>query len=110
MPTVIEVYDTIRRTKDNRAPREDAVTAELIKGGGRSLWKNIHQLIISICEKKEMPEEWRTAIIFSIHRKGDMLEWQNYRGISLLNVAYKIFTNILAQLINVYTEEILGEY
>jgi hypothetical protein len=48
VPTVIEVYDTSRKMKDNRAPREDAITAELIKEGGRSLWKNIHQLIISI--------------------------------------------------------------
>jgi hypothetical protein len=63
VPTVIEVYDTIRRMKDNSAPGEDAVTAELIKGGGRSLWKNIHQLIESIWQKEEMPEEWRTAII-----------------------------------------------
>jgi hypothetical protein len=35
VPTVIEVYDTIRRMKDNRAPSDDAITAELIKGGGR---------------------------------------------------------------------------
>jgi hypothetical protein len=109
VPTVIEVYDTIRRMKDNRAPGEDAITAELIKGGGRSLWKNIRQLIVSIWEKEEMPEEWRTTIICYIFKKGNKLECKNYRGISLLNVVYKIFTNILAQHIKVYTEEILGE-
>jgi hypothetical protein len=96
VPTVIEVYDTIRRMKDNRAPSEDAITAELIKGGGRSLWKNIHQLIVSIWEKDEMPEESRTAIICPICKKGNKLECNNYRRISLLNVVYKIFTNILA--------------
>jgi hypothetical protein len=69
VPTVIEVYDTIRRIKYNRAPGEDAITAELIREGGRSLWKNIHQLIVSIWEKKEMPEEWQTAIICPYTRK-----------------------------------------
>jgi hypothetical protein len=44
VPTVTEAYHTIRRMKDNRAPGEDAITAKLIKGGGISLWKNIHQL------------------------------------------------------------------
>jgi hypothetical protein len=53
--------------KDNRAPGEDDITAELTKGGGRNLWKNIHQLIVSIWEKEEMPEEWRIAIICPIH-------------------------------------------
>jgi hypothetical protein len=103
---VIEVYDTNRRMKDNRAPGEDAITAELIKSGGRRLWKNIHQLVVSIREKVQMPEEWRTANICPIYKKGNKLECKNYRGILLLHVAYKTFTNILAQRIKVYTEEI----
>jgi hypothetical protein len=74
MPMIIEVYDTIRRMKENRAPRENATTAQLIKGGGRSLWKNIHQLIVSIWEKEEMPEERRTAIICPIYKKVNKLE------------------------------------
>jgi sorting nexin-29 len=45
-----------------------------------------------------------------MYKKGSNLECKNYRGISLLNVVYKIFTNILAQHIKIYTEEILGEY
>ena len=35
---------------------------------------------------------------------------QNYRGISLLNVAYKIFTNLLTRYIEPYADEILGDY
>jgi hypothetical protein len=70
LPTVIEVGDTIRRMKDSRAPVKYAITADLIKGSGRSLWKNICQLIVSIWEKEEMPEEWRTAIICPIYKKG----------------------------------------
>jgi hypothetical protein len=41
-------------------------------------------------------------------KKGNKLECENYRGISL-NVAYKIFTDVLAQPISEYTEESLGE-
>jgi hypothetical protein len=37
-PTTTEVNDTIRKMKDNRAPGEDAITAKLIKKGGKRLW------------------------------------------------------------------------
>jgi hypothetical protein len=42
------VYDAIRRMKDNGAPGEDAVAVELMKEGGRSLWKDIRRLILFI--------------------------------------------------------------
>jgi sorting nexin-29 len=96
--------------KDNRAPGEDAITAELIKKGGKSLWENIHRLIVSIWNKGEIPEEWRTAFICPIYKKGSKVECKYYRGISLLNVTYEIFTNILSKYLKVYTDEIIGEY
>jgi sorting nexin-29 len=57
-----------------------------------------------------MPQEWGTAIICPIYKQGDKLECRNYCGISLLNVTYKIFTNLLTRYIEPYVEEILGEY
>jgi hypothetical protein len=57
-----------------------------------------------------MPADWQMAIIFLIYKKGDKLNCSNYRGILLLNVVYKIFTNTLARYLEVYTEEILGDY
>jgi hypothetical protein len=96
--------------KDNRAPGGDAITAELIKKGGKRLWENIHQLILSIWNKEAIPEAWRTEIICPIYKKGSKLESKNYRWISLLNIIHKIFTNILSKYLKVYTDEIIGEY
>jgi len=39
----------------------------------------------------DIPEEWRTAIVIPIHKKGDRNNPDNYRGISLLNTGYKIY-------------------
>jgi hypothetical protein len=44
-PSVQEVSAMIRELKNSRAPGEDSITAELVKGGGRMLWRKIHILM-----------------------------------------------------------------
>lgn len=82
----------------------------MIKAGGKRLHKEIHSLIKSIWETERMPGEWTRARICPIHKKGDKMRCENYRGIALLEVVYKILTNILRKKLNQYTEKILGEY
>ena len=57
-----------------------------------------------------LPEEWKTGIIIPIHKKGDRLNCVNYRGITLLNSAYKILSNILLKRISPYAEDNIGDY
>lgn len=104
------VPDTIKTLRNNRTPGEDAIRTELIKYGGNKLWKRVYDLIMEIWNAEIMPRGWNTAVICPIYKKGNKLNCTNYRGIFLLNVTYKIFTNILAEYIRPYTEQTLGEY
>jgi len=66
----------------------------MIKAGSRTIRNEIHELIISIWNKEELPEEWKELIIVPIYKKGDKTDCSNYRGISLLSTTYKILSNI----------------
>jgi hypothetical protein len=57
-----------------------------------------------------MPKEWSVVVICPIHKKNEKTICSNYRGISLLNVIYKVLSKIQAKRLNPYTEEILGDY
>uniref|UniRef100_A0A2S2N6G4 Retrovirus-related Pol polyprotein LINE-1 n=2 Tax=Schizaphis graminum TaxID=13262 RepID=A0A2S2N6G4_SCHGA len=96
--------------KNGKAPGDDEIVAECLKKGGQGLLNQLHKLMNTIWEQEEIPEAWRISIICPIHKKGDIMECENYRGISLLNTSYKLLSNILLTRINPYIKEIIGEY
>lgn len=66
-------------------------------------------MIPEIWERKEMPKEWNREIIVPLHKKDDQLQCDNYRGITLLNVTYKILANILFDRLQPYVEKVIGK-
>ena len=57
-----------------------------------------------------MPQEWKEFIIVPVHKKGDRIDCNNYRGISLWSTSYKILLNILLLRMTPYANKIIGEY
>ena len=109
-PSYNEVCSIINKLKSNKAGGTDNILPELIKQGGRTLKQRIYQLILMIWEKEQLPNQWKEGIIFPLYKKGDRLDCKNYRPITLLNVAYKLFAIILNQKLVDIIETKLGDY
>jgi hypothetical protein len=105
-----EVVEAINRMKNNKAPREDAIVAAMIKYGGEALKNAIHRLLQRIWEEENMPESWKMWVICPIFKKGDKLAYKNYTGITLLNVVYKVLSSVLNERMKRYSEDLLEEY
>ena len=58
-----------------------------------------------------MPQAWKDASIITIYKKGDRTDCGNYRGISLLSTAGKIFARILLNRLSTHItpEEVVPE-
>jgi hypothetical protein len=65
-------------------------------------------VIRKIWVTEEFPEDWKTSLICPIHKKGNKQDRNNYRGIALLNVAYKVFSNCILTRIKEKVEQTIG--
>jgi hypothetical protein len=109
-PTYEEMINIIRTIKNGKAPGTDNITVELIKNGGPELLQRIFNLLMQIWDQERMPEEWEIGIICQIFKKGDRTDCSNYRGITLLNSTYKIFSCLIYNRLAKYLEQTLGDY
>jgi hypothetical protein len=67
-PSAFEVKMAIEKLKRYKSPVTNQIPAELIKAGGRTIRAEVHKLINSVWNKKELPEQWKESIIVSIIR------------------------------------------
>ena len=80
-PSVFEVELAIDVLKSKKSGI-DQIPSELIKTGCRTICYHIHKLIISICNKEELPEQWKQSITVPIYRKGNKTDCSDYTAIS----------------------------
>ncbi|CAD7087998.1 unnamed protein product [Hermetia illucens] len=109
-PSLGETVRAIHRLKNHKSPGADGITAELVKYGGDQLHQVVHQLVLKVWDSESMPDDWQRGIICLIHKKGDITQCSNYRGITLLSTIYKIFSTILLGRIAPYAQNIIGPY
>ena len=107
--TTTEVNKAISLLATGKAPGIDGIPGELLKAGGTTIEKWLKNTCQGTLEGKESPNDWKTAEIIPIHKKGDTTKTENYRPISKLPHAYKVFANILRDRIKIKEEEALSE-
>uniref|UniRef100_A0A8D8XZ49 Craniofacial development protein 2 n=1 Tax=Cacopsylla melanoneura TaxID=428564 RepID=A0A8D8XZ49_9HEMI len=110
MPTRSEIQKAIQKMKNNRAPGNDNITAELLKYGGEAVENMMLKIIHTIWKIEKIPVNWTTGVLCPLHKKGDKMNCNNYRGIMLLNTAYKVLTSILNERLKEISETKIGEY
>ena len=109
-PTMDEMVRAIKGLKDGKTPGGDGIPAEVWKYGGANLSNRLHRWIIKVWEEGHVPQSWKDANIVTIYKKGDRTECGNYRGISLLSAAGKIFARILLNRLSIHiTPEVVPE-
>jgi hypothetical protein len=90
-----ELEEAIRKIKIGKAPGSDEVAPEMMKYIGVKAKEKLLYIYNLIWKRKVIPREWTNAVIIPIYKKGNTRDCRNYRGISLLCVAAKVYETII---------------
>lgn len=93
--TMEELQEELKLSHNKKTPGSDRINIELLKYATTVVKKRILEYINMCWKNGYIPEEWNIAQVCPIHKKGSKHECKNYRGISLLNVCYKLYARII---------------
>ena len=99
-----EMDKAICNLKINTAPGEDVIIVELIKNASQELKMRLYALICKFWRDEKMPDDRKIGLIVPLFKKGDKMKCENYRGILLQNVTYKILSSVLLEMLKEYSE------
>ena len=93
--TEAEVKEQIRKLKKKKAAGEDKIENEAWIYSNVKIVKRITEIFNKVWKGEGFPERWKEGVISPIFKKGDREKVNNYRGITILNTAYKIYAMVL---------------
>ena len=99
-----EIKSALSRLKASKAPGLDGLPGGCYKTAGDKILPFLVKLFNKIYDTQYFPEAWSRSVIIPLHKKGDKLNTDNYRGISLLCAMSKIFASVLARRLRVWME------
>nr|VZI27886.1 unnamed protein product [Spirometra erinaceieuropaei] len=102
----IDRLPVVQQLSGEKAPGSDAILAEVYKHGSPQLMDHLTALFQEMWRQGEVPQDFKDATIVHLYkRKGNPQVCDNHRGISLLNIAGKIFARILLNRLNNHLEQ-----
>lgn len=84
----------LKKLKRRKAPGEDSIKNEAWRYMSTEIGEALWKLVNNIWKKEGVPEDWNKGISNPIYKR-EKGEIKNYRGITLMNTAYKIYASIL---------------
>ena len=93
---------------ENNAPGESGLTSQMFKAivSNNQTLQLLRSIIPDFWENEFPPDQWETGLQKIFPKKGDLSQPGNYRGMMLLEVAYKIIANIVHSRLVPITEKL----
>jgi hypothetical protein len=100
-----EVLAGIGNLKSGKSAGPDKIIAEMLKHADTTVVDFLVVYFNKLFDSGIFPMQWSKSIIVPIHKKGDVNQPDNYRGIALTSIVSKVYTHILTKRLTVWATE-----
>lgn len=90
-----ELRQVLKSAKNNKAPGFDRIPYEFYKYAPDKLIDAILNMFNLIFDRAEVPSSFKKSIVYPLHKKGNINEVGNYRGICFMDTIAKLFTGLI---------------
>ena len=104
-----EVEAAVKSLKPGKSAGVDNIPAELLQAGGETMIDVLLNICNKIWQTGEWPTPWTQSLVITLPKKGNLLQCQNYRTISLISHASKVMLKILLNRLTPQAEMIIAE-
>ena len=85
----------MNKLKSGKAAGSSGIVAEILKAGGQLVVEELWKFFGRVWDEVEVPTNWDSGLVMPLFKKGDRMDLDNYRGITLMDVIGKVFSGIL---------------
>ena len=71
------------------------MTAEILQDGGEFIVDQLTIICQLVYNEEKAPSQWTSSLIIPLPKKGNLKLMTNYRGISLMSIAAKVYNRVL---------------
>ena len=100
-----DIMKSIKQLKTNKSEGPDMLINEFFIHGKTILAPTLCNLFNKMFESGVFPEEWAEGYIIPLHKKGNLNDVENYRGITLLSTLGKLFTRVINNRLSEWSEK-----
>ena len=103
--SIEEIDKAIKQLKNNKSAGPDLILNEFLTNGKHILMPVLRTMFNTIFRLGYFPDRWSEGYIIPLHKKGNIDDVTNYRGITLLSCVGKLFTRVLNNRLQMWAEK-----
>jgi len=92
-PTIVN--DKLLKLNTQKSPGEDQIHPKVLKESAETLCEYLACLFSKSLATGRLPNDWKSAIVVPLHKKGSKKKTENYRPVSLTSIICKLFESIV---------------